>query len=327
MSEHAQQIVAPDVQRKIYETMVRIVAFENQLLQLFEQGKISGFYHAGRGQEGVQAGAVAALRNDDYLLYAHRGVGYLIAKGVPPAKIYGDFLGTMEGTTRGKGAGIVHIAWPPLGVLGQSGTLGGCFPIAAGAGLSIKMRGTDQVVLCFFGDGTANRGTFHESLNFVALHKLPVIFLCENNGYAVSVPVERSTAGRIVDRAVGYGIPGERVDGMDPDAVYTSVAAAVARARRGEGPTLIEALCYRFRGHYEGDPGNYRTSDEVEAWRRRDPLLTYAERLKASGVLTEDVITQMRARAEREMQEASAQAEAAPKPERNRIFEDLFVEG
>lgn len=305
---------------------MRMLAFEEHLLRLFEQGKISGFYHAGRGQEGVQAGAICTLRQDDYIMYAHRGVGYMVAKGVPPSKLYGDFLGTAEGTVRGKGAGIVHIAWPQLGVLGQSGTLGGCFPIAVGAGLSIKQRGTDQVVICFFGDGTGNRGTFHESINFAALHRLPVVFLCENNGFAVSLAVEESTAGRIVDRAAGYGIPGMRIDGMDPEETFVTVADAVERARNGQGPTLIEALCFRFRGHFEGDPGTYREQGLVDEWKKRDPIAVYANRLKADEVVTEEMLTQWRKRFQTEMEEAAAVAEAAPKPGRDRIYEDLFVE-
>lgn len=308
------------------KTMLRMVIFEEHLLRLFEQGKISGFYHAGRGQEAVQAAAIATLRPDDYLLYAHRGVGYLVARGVPPSKLYGDFLGTTEGTVRGKGAGIVHIAWPQLGVLGQSGTLGGCFPIAAGAGLSIKLRGSDQVVLCFFGEGTGNRGTFHEAMNFAALHKLPVVFLCENNGYAVSVPVEQSTAGKIADRAIGYGIPGQRINGMDPDETYTAVLGAVQRARAGEGPTLIEALCYRYRGHFEGDPDTYRSKEERQAWLERDPIQTYSARLKSEGLVTDEQIASWQAEFQQEMQAAAAIAEAAPLPDRSRIYEDLFAE-
>jgi TPP-dependent pyruvate/acetoin dehydrogenase alpha subunit len=321
----AEQKLTAEERVQLLETILRMNIFEENLLRLFDQGRISGFHHAGRGQEGVQAGAIAALRKDDYLLYAHRGVGYEIAKGVPPSKVYGDFLGTVEGTTRGKGAGIVHIAWPDTGVLGQSGTLGGSFPIAAGAGLSIKQRGTDQVVLCFFGDGTANRGTFHESVNFAALHKLPVIYLCENNGWAVSTCTDSSTAGQIYKRAVGYDMPGRFVDGMDPEATYYAVAEGVERARKGEGPTLIEAECFRFRGHYEGDPCTYRDPSVLEEGKRRDPLVVYPRRLKEEGLLTDEQLDQMKARIQKEMEEAIAKAESAPFPGRERIFEDLYV--
>lgn len=315
-----------DKQRvQLLETILRMNIFEENLLRLFDEGKISGFHHSGRGQEGVQAGAIAALREDDYLFYAHRGVGYELAKGVPPSKIYGDFLGTTEGTTGGMGAGIVHIAWPETGVLGQSGTLGGSFPIAAGVGLSIKQRDTDQVVLCFFGDGTANRGTFHGAVNFAALHKLPVVYLCENNGWAVSTCTAAATAGQIHKRAVGYDIPGEWVDGMDPEATYRVVAEAVERARKGDGPTLIEAECFRFRGHYEGDPCTYRDPSVLEEGRRRDPLVVYPQRLLDENVITEGQLGVMKADIQKEMEEAILRAESAPIPGRERIFEDLYV--
>ena len=321
----AEQKLTAEERVQLLETILRMNIFEENLLRLFDQGKIAGFHHSGRSQEGVQAGAIAALRKDDYLLYAHRGVGYEIAKGVPVSKVYGDFLGTTEGTTGGKGAGIVHIAWPEAGVLGQSGTLGGSFPIAAGAGLSIKQRGTDQVVLCFFGDGTANRGTFHGAMNFTSLHNLPVIYLCENNGWAVSTCTANATAGQIYKRAIGYDMPGKWVDGMDPEATYSVVAEAVERARKGQAPTLMEADRLRFRGHYEGDPCTYRDPSVLEEGKRRDPVVVYPQRLKEEGLLTDDELEQMKARIQQEMQDAIAKAESAPFPGRERIFEDLYV--
>lgn len=307
-----------------YEQMLRIMLWEQGLLRLIDEGKVSGFYHSGRGQEAVPVGGCAALRTDDYILYAHRGCGYMIAKGLALSKLFGDFLANMEGTTRGLGAGIVHIAWPSLGILGQSGTLGGCFPIAAGAGLSAKYRGTDQVCLCFFGDGTANRGTFHEAANAASVWKLPVIWLCENNQYAVSVPVHESTAvENIAERASAYGIPGVIVDGMDVVAVYEAVATAVERARRGEGPTLIEAKTYRFRGHFEGDPEPYRTREEVESWKKRDPITTLATRLQTGGIATASELEAIRQKVQQEVDEAANIALKAPLPSRERIFEYL----
>lgn len=308
-----------------YERMMRCMLWEQKLLRFIDEGKISGFYHAGRGQEGTQVGAVAALRPDDYMMYAHRGCGYMVARGMPMSKLFGDFLANTEGSTRGLGAGIVHIAWPELGILGQSGTLGGCFPIAAGAGLSAKYRGTDQVCLCFFGDGTANRGTFHEAANAASLWKLPVIWLCENNQWAVSVSVKEATATeRIADRAVAYNMPGETVDGQDVVAVYEAVSRAVERARRGEGPSLIEAMTYRFRGHYEGDPDTYRDRKEVERWKReRDPILLLAERLKSDGLASDQDLEQIRAKVQSEVDSAAEEALKAPMPERERIFESV----
>jgi acetoin:2,6-dichlorophenolindophenol oxidoreductase subunit alpha len=309
-----------------YEMLNRCMMWEQGLLRMIEEGQVAGFFHAGRGQEAVPVGACAALRPDDYIMYAHRGVGYMIAKGVPIQKLYSDFLCNIDGTTRGLGAGIVHIAWPELGVLGQSGTLGGCFPIAAGAALSAKLRHTDQVCVNFFGDGTSNRGTFHESANAAAALRLPVVWLCENNGFAVSVRSSYSSATEnIADRALGYGIPGIVVDGMDVVAVYEAVSEAVARARRGEGPSLIEAKTYRFRGHFEGDPEPYRTREEVEQWKKRDPIPNLARRLLTSGLATEDELAAIRAKVQQEVDEAAKAALACEMPSPDRLFQYVYA--
>jgi TPP-dependent pyruvate/acetoin dehydrogenase alpha subunit len=306
----------------LYEQMLRVMLWEQKQLRLIDEGKVSGFYHSGRGQEAVPVGGCAELREDDYLLYAHRGCGYMIAKGLSMSKLFGDFLANTEGTTRGLGAGIVHIAWPDLGILGQSGTLGGAFPIAAGAALSAKYRGTDQVVMCFFGEATQNRGTFHESLNVMALWKLPVVLICENNLWAVSVSAAESTCVEdVADRAKGYGIPGKVIDGMDVVAVYEAATEAVERARSGEGPTLIEAKTYRFRGHYEGDPASYREKRDLEEWQKRDPILTLAKRLSDEGVDVEEI----QAKVQREVDEALEVAEKAPMPGRERLFEGVYA--
>ena len=274
----------------------------------------------------MAVGACAALRPDDYIMYDHRGCGHLIAKGLPLAKLFGDFLGTVEGTTRGMGAGVVHVAAPELGILGQSGTLGGCFAIAAGAAMSAKYRGTDQVVVCFFGEGTANRGTFYESANAAALWKLPVVWLCENNQYALSAPVSETTAvANVADRGAAFGMPGQVVDGMDPVAVHTAVAAAVERARRGEGPSLVEAKTYRFRGHFIGDPEPYRARQEVEEWKRRDPIPALATHLLEEGLVSPAALEAIQAQAQREVDEAAEIALRAPLPPRERLFEDVYV--
>jgi acetoin:2,6-dichlorophenolindophenol oxidoreductase subunit alpha len=313
-------------QLDLYRGMCLVAAWEQRLLRFIEEGRTSGFYHAGRGQEATAVGAVAPLRRDDYLLYDHRGLGHAITKGVPMDKLFGDFLGTAEGTTRGLGAGIVHIAWPDAGVLGQSGTLGGGFVLAAGAGLSIQYRETDQVVLCFFGDGASNRGTFHEAANVASLWKLPVIWLCENNGWAVSVAARDAiSVPQVADRASAYGMPGVVVDGMDPTAVHDAVATAVERARRGEGPSLIEAMTYRFRGHYEGDPETYRTSDELQTWLDRDPLVTFPRRLVAEGVATQEELDAILAGARAVVDEAAATALLGSKPSPDRIMKYLYA--
>jgi len=306
--------------------MLKIMLWENQLLRMIDEGQVSGFYHSGRGQEAIPVGAVANMRKDDYLMYAHRGCGYMIAKGLSMTAMYGDFLGNMAGTTRGRGAGIVHIAAPELGILGQSGTIGGTFPIAAGAAFAAQYKGTDQVCVCFFGDGTSNRGTFHESMNVAAAWKLPVVWICENNGYAISRTVNVMTGNpNIVDRACGYGIPGVTVDGMDAEAVYNVVEEAVARARRGEGPTLIEAKTYRFAGHYYGDPAAYRPKEEVEEWLKKDPITTLGARLVAEGIATQADLESMHERLQKEVDAALAEAQEAPNPPDSRMLEDLYV--
>ena len=309
-----------------YEMMLRIMVWEQGLLRLIDENKVSGFYHPGRGQEAVPTGACAALRDDDYIMYSHRGCGYMIAKGLSMVKMYGDFIANEAGTTKGLGAGIVHIACPELGILGQSGTLGGCFPIAVGAALSAQYRGTDQVCLCFFGEGTANRGTFHESLNAASIWKVPVIWLCENNLYGMSTHIDRSTATRdIVSRAAAYDIPGIIVDGMNPVAVYEAVATAVDRARQGGGPTLIEAKTYRFRGHFEGDPCTYRSTEELECWKKRDPIQTLASQLVADGILNESDLAAIRSKIKKEVDDAAEEALKAPFPPENRLFEYVYA--
>ena len=317
----------PRTMLALYREMVRAAAWERRLMRFIEEGRTSGFFHAGRGQEAMAVGATLALREDDYLLYDHRGMAHAIAKGVPMDRLFGDFLGTTEGTTGGLGAGIVHIAWPEVGVLGQSGTLGGGFVLAAGAGLSIRYRATDQVVLCFFGEGASNRGTFHEAANAVSLWKLPVIWLCENNGYSVSVPAASALATpQVADRASAYGMPGIVVDGMDPVAVHEAVTAAVARARQGEGPTLIEAMTYRFRGHYEGDSETYRTREEVEAWMARDPLVTFPRRLCDEAVADEAQLALIEQEVHAAVDAAAEQALTGSRPDPRRVRLHRYVD-
>ncbi len=315
-----------DVQLSLLRGMLRVSLWEERLFRLIEEGRTSGFYHAGRGQEATAVGSVSALRSDDYLLYNHRGMGQAIAKGVPLDRLFGDFLGMVEGTTGGLGAGIVHIAWPEVGVLGQSGTLGGGFVLAAGAGLSIRYRQTDQVVMCFFGEGASNRGTWHEAANAVSLWKLPVVWLCENNGYAISVPASAAlSTPQVADRASAYGMTGVVVDGMDPIAVREATDEAVARARAGEGPTLIEAMTYRLRGHYEGDPESYRTRDEVDQWRARDPLVTFPELLLSTEVATQATIDSIRAEVAAEVDAAAEVALRGTLPGAERVMQGLYA--
>jgi len=310
-----------------YEGILRCMLWEQGLLDMQAEGRISGFYHAGRGQEGVQVGAIAAMRPEDYLLYAHRGCGYMVARGMPMDVLYSDFLGLTQGSTRGLGAGIVHIAWPELGILGQSGTLGGSFAIAVGAALSARVRDERRVTVCFFGDGTSNRGTFHEAANAAGVWKLPVVWLCENNGWAVSTTFKESCAvASIAQRAASYGMPGVVVDGQDPVAVYEAARIAVDRARGGGGPTLIEAMTCRFRGHYEGDSQEYRDRLELEELRRgRDPLDVITARIRAVLPDADRRLDEIRARVTAEVSVAAQKAKAGTPPQKPRVFEYVYA--
>ncbi len=309
----------------IYRKIVLSRRLEERIAELIKAGQVGGFMHPGVGQEALQCAAIATLRPDDYLLYAHRGVAYWVARGIPIEKILCDLAGKEGGTNHGKG-GVMRVVYPQLGVLGESGTLGGCFPIATGAGLSIRVKHEDKVVLCFFGDGTSNRGTFHESLNLCAVRKLPVVFLCENNGWAVSTPTERSTAVKdIADRAHGYAIPGKVVDGNDVEQVYDAVAEAVARARRGEGPSLIEAKTYRLWGHWVGDPDSYRSREEVEKQWRRDPLPQFERKLVEAKLLDDKLRAEIDAAARGEIDRAVAFMQKQPFPAPESALSDLFA--
>lgn len=312
-----------DIKVSIYRHMYAAERWEATLLRLIEQGLVSGLYHAGRGHEGCEVGAVTALVQDDYLFYDHRGCGHLIAKGADMAELFGDFLGNELGSTRGLGAGIVHVCDPAKGIMGQSGTLGRGQLLATGAALSAKLRGTTQVAMHFFGDGSSNLGTFHESCNVASAWKLPVIFVVQNNGWAVSVPIEYSTAGGgIARRADAYAMPGVVVDGTDPFAVHEAAASAVARARRGEGPTLIEAKLARMRGHFEGDPDNYRTKQTDT---QNDPLVKTRRRLLDENVIDEPQLTQLESAVKESIQAALESARRGKLPDRSRIFEGLYV--
>ncbi|MBK5220859.1 MAG: thiamine pyrophosphate-dependent dehydrogenase E1 component subunit alpha [Thermoleophilia bacterium] len=283
----------------LYREVARIRALELLLNRYISEHGFGGFWHPGLGQEGIQAGAVAALRNDDYLFYAHRGLGYALAKGMSPVTLLADLFGKTGGSVGGKGGGTVHFVDPERGVLGQGGTVGSSFVLGAGAGISAQMLGTDRVVAIFFGDGSSARGTWHEAALTASVWKLPLVWVCENNGWAISVPIgEQSPTENIADRAAAYGVPGVIVDGQDTLAVQAAMTEAVARARAGEGPTLIEAKTLRVRGHFEGDKQSYR-EDVVDGLDvPRDPLKLLREQVPAED-------------ADRLEVEAKAEAEAA----------------
>ncbi len=303
-----------------------IRAFEETVEQLYAAGKMHGTMHLSIGQEAVAVGAIAALRPDDYITSTHRGHGHAIAKGQDIRAMLAELLGKETGICRGRG-GSMHLADLERGNLGANGIVAGGIPIAVGAGLSIRLQGQDRVVLCCFGDGAANHGNFHEGLNMAAIWRLPVIFLCENNQYAMSMPIQKAMAvPRVADRAVAYGIPGETVDGMDVLAVYRATRAAVERARRGEGPTLIEAITYRYKGHSKSDRQVYRTKEEVQAWMARDPIARFRGWLIARGWLSEAEAVEMELRARRAVAEALQAAEGDPEPSVSQLTEGVYAE-
>ncbi|HEY82443.1 MAG TPA: thiamine pyrophosphate-dependent dehydrogenase E1 component subunit alpha [Dehalococcoidia bacterium] len=310
--------------KELYRTMVRIRRFEERVAREFAEGNIPGSVHLYIGEEAVATGAIAHLRKDDYIMSTHRGHGHLIAKGGDPRLMMAELFAKKTGYCLGKG-GSMHIASLDIGMLGAAGIVGSGIPIATGAGLSAKLRGTDQVTICFFGDGAANIGRFHEGINLASVWCLPVVFVCENNLWAVSVPTSCSlSVPNVADRAAGYGIPGVVVDGMDVMAVYEAAGEAVARARRGEGPTLIEAKTYRFRGHFEGDAGTYRPKEEVEEWLKRDPVNNFKEKLIKMKVLTEKEAEEIDQAAREEMDEAVKFALESPFPEPEEALKNVY---
>lgn len=306
--------------------MVLIRIFEERAGELFHQKHIPGFIHLSIGQEASTVGSCAALLPDDYIISTHRGHAHILAKGADPARMFAELLGRTTGYCTGKG-GSMHIADFGMGILGANGVVGGGFPIMVGAGFSIKLRKTDQVGMVFFGDGASSRGTFHEACNMAAVFKLPVIFLCENNRYASTTPAGAMVAGgSVAGRARGYGIPGTSVDGSRVLDVLAAVRRAVRRARRGDGPSIVETHTYRYRGHFEGDRQKYRTPEEIEAYRaERDPIALFEQLLIGEGSLTPAEIETLRAEIGSAIDEAIRFGFDSPLPEPACALEGLFV--
>jgi pyruvate dehydrogenase E1 component alpha subunit len=305
------------LQRDALRKMILIRRFEESAEEAYMRGSIHGTMHLSIGEEACPVGVCLALRPSDYITSTHRGHGHCIAKGADVKLMFAEFFGKEAGYCRGRG-GSMHIADVESGNLGANGVVGGGLPIATGAGLSLKRQHRDAVVVCFFGDGASNEGAFHESLNMAALWHLPVIYVCENNKYGMSVSTERSMAVKhVADRAVAYAMPGVRVDGNDFFAVYAATEAAVAHARAGEGPTLIECETYRIRGHSRSDRNRYRTKEEIEYWKGRDPIAFLERWLLADKVMSEAEIAAVHAEVEAEIQAAIrfASEAAAPRPE------------
>jgi len=310
---------------QMYRQLVRLRTFEERVKEIYMNALMPGLAHLYIGQEAVAAGVCAALREDDYITSTHRGHGHLLAKGCDPRLMMAEIMGRETGYCRGKG-GSMHIADTSRGIIGANGIVGAGIPIATGAALWCKMSGEGRVVACFFGDGASNQGAFHEGLNLAALWQLPVVFVCENNLYGLSVRQDRHQRIKdIADRACAYGMPGETVDGCDVAAVYEAARRAVKRARKGGGPTLIECKVYRWLGHHAGDPARYRPEGELEAWKERCPLKLCRERLIKEGILTPEEDRRILKEAEAEMLAAQEWAARQPFPKPETALEDVYA--
>jgi pyruvate dehydrogenase E1 component alpha subunit len=317
---------SPEVLRDLHRRMVRIRAFEVEAGNLMETGRVPGALHLYVGEEAVAAGVMCALRADDQITSTHRGHGHLVAKGGSLDKMFAELFGRSTGYCKGKG-GSMHISDMALGMLGANGIVGGGPPIAVGAAFANRYRGTDQVAVAFFGDGASNEGSFHEAANMAALWQLPVVFVCENNGYGeFTAQRDHQRIVDVADRASGYGMPGVIVDGMDAVAVYEAATAAVARARAGDGPTLIECKTYRFYDHVgvHGMRIPYREEEEVEEWKGRDAISALESRLASLGVLSAAEAAAVHTETGAEVAAAIAFAEASPFPELGDLLDDVY---
>jgi pyruvate dehydrogenase E1 component alpha subunit len=320
--------LANDLLIRFYRTMVRVRRFEERARVEYRRGALPGMLHLSVGEEAVSVGSCTALEPGDSITSNHRGHGHCIAKGGDVRRMFAELLGKQTGYCGGKG-GSMHIADPSLGIIGANGIVGGGLPIATGCGLAARMRGDGRVTLCFFGDGASNQGSFHESLNLAALWKLPVVYVCENNLYAVSTRQNRAQAiADIASRAAGYGMPGVVVDGQDVCAVHHVVGEAVRRARAGDGPTLVEAKTYRWYGHCEADPPTtvYRTKEEEAAWRLRDPIALLRAKLLADSISTEAELEGWDAEEELLIEEAVRFARDSPDPPVASAREGVFAD-
>jgi pyruvate dehydrogenase E1 component alpha subunit len=313
---------------QLIEKMMEIRFFEEKIVDQYARGNVPGLAHLYIGQEAVAVGACACLEKTDLITSTHRGHGHCIAKGADLNLMMAELFGKKNGYCKGKG-GSMHIASIEVGMLGAMGIVGSGGPIAVGAALAAKRRKSKQVVICFFGDGATNTGAFHESANFAALHKLPVIFVCENNLYGISVCMDRHTALKdIAERAAGYAMPGAIVDGMDIIAVFDAVDKAVKAARNNKGPTLIECKTYRFRGHFEGDPNlgeRYRTKDEMDRWKEKCPINKFMNHVLNKKLADRKALDNMEQRVKERVEEAMAFADSSPFPNPEETLEDLFI--
>jgi len=321
-----EKVLSQDKARWMYQKMLEIRKFEDAVHLLFSQGKLPGFVHLYAGEEAIAVGVGAHLEKKDSITSTHRGHGHCIAKGCDLDGMMAEIYGKVTGLCKGKG-GSMHIADLDKGMLGANGIVGGGFPLACGSALTAKLKKTDAVSVCFFGDGANNQGTFHEGINLAAIWKLPVIFVAENNGYGEATPFTyASSCTNIADRASGYNIPGITVDGKNVLEVYRVAEEAVRRARNGEGPTLIECITYRNYGHFEGDAQKYKTDqDKQKHIHEQDAIKNFREYLISQQLLSEPELAQMEEAVDQSIQEAIQFAEQSPFPDASELLSDVYV--
>ena len=312
---------------ELLRQMALIRRFEEEAGRQYQRAKAGGFLHLAIGEEATIVGTTSVMREDDYLIGAYRTHGHAIARGTDPKRVMAELFGRVDGTSGGRG-GSMHVFNGERRFMGGYGIVGGSLPIAAGLGLASDYRSEDNVTVCMFGDGASNTGNFGETMNLAALWKLPVFFIVENNLYGMGTSVERHSAQTdLSKKAKGYGIPGERIDGMDVIAVREGVAEGIRMAREERRPTLLEAFTYRYRGHSAADPENYREAEEVDEWREKDPIETFAKRCVKDGVLGEREVQEVRDKADEQVTEAVEFAEASPEPALDTLYENLYVIG
>lgn len=310
----------------MYKTMLKIRKFEEVAIQGSAEGRIPGFIHLYIGEEAVATGVCSNLREDDYITSTHRGHGHIIAKGADIKLMMAELFGKATGICKGRG-GSMHICDASKGILGANGIVGAGHDLVLGAGLSAQYRGTDQVAVCFFGDASTNQGTFHESLNLASVWNLPIVYVCENNGYGISMSQKKHMAiTDVATRGASYNIPGVVVDGNDVFAVSEATADAIKRAREGNGPTIVECKTYRQRGHFEGDPGTYKPAEEQAAWLKKDPIPRFEKYMLEKEILSEKGIKEIRADIDIIIKEATEFAENSPWPEVESALTDIYTD-
>jgi acetoin:2,6-dichlorophenolindophenol oxidoreductase subunit alpha len=322
---------APKVDRRLgqelYRTIRLIRRFEERVVELVNADEIAGVTHEYVGQEAVASGVCAALRSDDVITSTHRGHGHVLARGADPSRMMAELMGRITGLNHGRG-GSMHIADVSLGIYGANGIVAAGAPIAAGAAWAAKVEGSDRLAVTFFGDGGINQGVLHETMNLAAIWKLPLIFCCENNGYAVTMPATAASALPIAERAAAYGFPVQSVDGMDPEAVFEATASGVERARSGGGASFIECRTYRYFGHHTAERMmklTYRTQDEVDSWRKRDPVITWPQTLASRDLMTEAEKVAIDAGVENVLAEAIEFARQSPRPDPEEALRFMYA--